>query len=325
MKKRLSIMLALLLLGSGCSHAAAQEIKIGVCIYNASDPFMISILQEIKAQAKGMADLAVMDGGNDQNLQNGQVKDLLDAGTDVLIVNPVDRIAAVYLIRMAMKTGTPLVFINREPLPEDMALYDAAYYVGTNAQETGSLCGKLLAEYFLSHPLADKNRDGIIQFVMLKGQPGHQDAEFRTAYSIKALQDAGFKVEKLAEDSAMWERSLGQEEMSTFLASYGDKIECVICNNDEMALGAIDALKAAGYFAKDKYMPVVGVDATQAALEALREGTLLGTVLNDATNQGRAALQLAVLLAKGIAVTKENYAYQMDENHYVWIPSQQIR
>lgn len=323
MRRPLALICALILFALPCRAAEALP-RVAFCLYNATDPFMQSILQAVRETAEGAADLTVVDGENDQNLQNQQVKSLLSAGMDALIVNPVDRTAAVYLIRMAMKAQTPVVFINREPLPEDMALYESAYYVGSNAQKTGQLCGELAADYFRAHPEADRNGDGAIQFVLLKGEPGHQDAEFRTTYSIKALQDAGFQVEKLAEDSARWERALAQEKMASFLSIYGDRIECVICNNDEMALGAIEALKAAGYFSEERTLPVVGVDGSEAAREALKHQTLLGTVLNDAENQGRAATRLALLLSRGERATCENYPYEMTGN-YVFIPSQQIK
>ena len=119
----------------------------------------------------------------------------------------------------------------------------------------------------------------------------------------------------------MWVRTLAQEKMSHIIASYGERIECVLSNNDEMALGAIEALKAAGYFTAGKYMPVVGVDATAPALEALKEGTLLGTVLNDAVNQGEAILLLAVAAVTGDFA---DYPFEIVNGHYVWIPYRMV-
>lgn len=155
---------------------------------------------------------------------------------------------------------------------------------------------------------------------MLKGEPGHQDAELRTKYSIQAVTDAGIQVEKLAEDTGMWDRVKGQEKMAAFLAANGDKIEAVFANNDDMALGAIEALKAAGYFKDNKYMPVVGVDATAPGVAALKDGTMLGTVLNDAKNQGKATFALSYVLAQGKTPDKENTGYEITDGKYVWVP-----
>jgi len=159
---------------------------------------------------------------------------------------------------------------------------------------------------------------------MLKGEPGHQDAELRTEFSIKVLTDSGIKIEKLAEDTAMWDRPKAQDKMSSFIAAYGDRIEAVFANNDDMALGAIEALKAAGYFKGGKFLPVVGVDATAPALQALEEGTLLGTVLNDAKNQGQATFNLAYDLAQGKVPTDASIGYKITNGKYVWVPYQKV-
>jgi methyl-galactoside transport system substrate-binding protein len=168
----------------------------------------------------------------------------------------------------------------------------------------------------------DKNGDGVLQYVMLKGEPGHQDAELRTEYSIKNLQDNGIKVQKLAEDTGMWDRVKGQEKMAAFIASQGDKIEAVFANNDDMALGAIEALKAAGYFKDGKFMPVVGVDATAPLSRLSKKATLLGPVLNDAVNQGVQPFMLSYDLARGITPPMLPSATRFTDGKYVLVPYQ---
>ena len=321
-KKLLCAALALLLLGA---PALAEELPaFGVCIYDGTDTFMASLRLHLETYAQGKARLTVYDSRNDQNLQNDQVEGMLEAGADVLIINPVDRLAAGYLIEKARKRQTPVLFVNKEPLLEDLLLYEHAFYVGADGAQSGRLSGEILAEYFLAHPEADKNGDGTVQYVLIKGEPGHQDAELRTQNALKPLQEAGFRVEKLQEDTGMWRRQLGQEKMAGFLLAWGDQIECVIANNDEMALGAINALKAAGYFSGGRFMPVVGVDAISQAIEALRQGSLLGTVFNDGEQQAMAAVDLAILLAKGEKITADTYAYPISGERFVWIPYQRI-
>ncbi|MNR08129.1 D-galactose-binding periplasmic protein precursor [compost metagenome] len=206
-----------------------------------------------------------------------------------------------------------------------MKEWNKIYYVGAKAEQSGAMAGELMADYYQSHPEADKNKDGMMQYVMLKGQPGHQDAEIRTKYSVKAVEETGIKVEKLAEDTAGWERNKGREKMEAFLATYGDRIEAVFSNNDEMALGAIEALKEWGYFKGNTYMPVVGVDATPDAVKAVEEGTLLGTVLNDAKNQGKALFNLAQVLANKQTPTKENIGgYELTDGKFIWTPYKKI-
>lgn len=158
----------------------------------------------------------------------------------------------------------------------------------------------------------------------MKGEPGHQDAELRTKFSINAVKDAGIPVEKLDEDTANWDRVQGQEKMSAFLASHGGQIEAVFANNDDMVLGAIDALKANGYFKENKRIPVVGVNATAPALKAMEDGTLVGTVLNDVVNQGKAIFALTCILASGQSPRKESLGFDIRDGKYIWVPYKKI-
>ncbi|MHA0855349.1 galactose ABC transporter substrate-binding protein [Paenibacillus sp. CMAA1364] len=329
MKKITPVLLAGALLGSmlaGCSNSAdgGKEPQIGVAIYKFDDTFMTGVRNSIKTNAEGKAKVDIVDSQNSQPTQNDKVDLFVTKKMNALLINPVDRTAAGVIIDKAKAADIPVVFLNREPLPDDMKKWDKVYYVGAKAEESGTMSGQLIADYWKANPDADKNKDGVLQYVMLKGEPGHQDAELRTKYSIEAIEAAGIKVEKVAEDTGMWDRVKGQEKMAAFLGAHGDKIEAVLGNNDDMALGAIEALKANGYFKGDKFMPVVGVDATAAAIEALEEGTMLGTVLNDANNQGKASVVLATLLANGETPTSENAGFEITDNQFVWIKYKKI-
>ncbi len=315
---------AVVLLVGAFAQAASKTITIGCAIYKFDDTFMSGVRSAIMAAAGNKAKVEIVDSQNSQPTQNDKVDLFITKRVNALAINPVDRTAAGVIIDKAKVANIPVVFLNREPLPEDMKKWNKVYYVGAKAEQSGIMEGQLIVDYWKSHPEADKNKDGVIQYVMLKGEPGHQDAELRTKYSIQAIENAGLKVQKLAEDTAMWDRVKGQEKMAAFLAAHGDKIEVVLANNDDMALGAIEALKASGYFKGGKYMPVVGVDATAPALKALEEGTLLGTVLNDAKNQGKATFNLANVLAQGKQPTKANIGYTISDGKYVWIDYKKI-
>jgi methyl-galactoside transport system substrate-binding protein len=304
--------------------AAAGNSTIGVAIYKFDDTFMTGVRNAIEAAANGVAKVDVVDSQNSQPTQNDKVDLFISKKYNAMAINPVDRTAAGVIIDKAKAANIPVVFFNREPLADDMKKWDKVYYVGAKAEQSGTMEGELLADYWKAHPEMDKNKDGVLQYIMLTGEPGHQDATLRTKFSVQAIEDAGIKVEKLAEDTAMWDRVKAQDKMATFLSAHGDKIEAVITNNDDMALGAIEALKAAGYFKDNKYMPVVGVDATAPALQALSDGTLLGTVLNDAKNQGGATLKLAAALAKGETPSKDNTGFDITDGKYVWVPYKKI-
>ena len=311
-KKLLCAALALLLLGA---PALAEELPaFGVCIYDGTDTFMASLRLHLETYAHGKARLTVYDSRNDQNLQNDQVEGMLEAGADVLIINPVDRLAAGYLIEKARKRQTPVLFVNKEPLLEDLLLYEHAFYVGADGAQSGRLSGEILAEYFLAHPEADKNGDGTVQYVLIKGEPGHQDALLRTEYSVKTLTQAGVATEKLANDTANWQRGQAAARMQLWLEEFGGQIEAVFANNDDMALGAIDACTEAG-LDKSSLPFIVGVDATPPAMEALREGTLEGTVRNDAVGLAESLISMAVSLSsegtppQGMEVTDGSYVW----------------
>lgn len=317
MNKVIPFAAAAAVLSAGIALAADLP-TIGCAIYKFDDTFMTGVRKAILKTAEGKAKVDMVDSQNSQATQSDKVDLFITKKVKALAINPVDRAAAGVIVQKAKAAGIPVVFFNREPFKDDLAKFDKAYYVGAIAEQSGTMEGKLATDYWKAHPEADRNHDGVLQYVMLKGEPGHQDAELRTKFSIKAVEDAGIKVQKLAEDTGMWDRVKGQEKMAAFLAAHKD-IEFVFANNDDMALGAIEALKAAGYFKGGKYMPVVGVDATAPALAALKDGTLLGTVLNDAKNQGAATANLARVLAKGEQPTRANVGYEVKDGKYVWI------
>ncbi|MDR0402861.1 MAG: galactose/glucose ABC transporter substrate-binding protein MglB [Treponema sp.] len=326
MKKALVIGLILIIAAgtvfAGPSGQTSGQPPIGVAIYKFDDTFMSYTRNAIETNAQGKAVISTVDSQNSQPTQNEQVDQFIARKMKSIAINPVDRTAAGTIIDKAKAANVPVVFFNREPFAEDMAKWDKVYYVGAKAEESGTMQGEIAVDYWKANASADKNRDGVIQYIMLKGEPGHQDAELRTEFSIKAVTGAGIRVELLAEDTAMWDRPRAVEKMDAFIARFGDRIEMVFCNNDDMALGVIESLRKAGYFSGGKYMPVLGVDATAPALQALSEGTLLGTVLNDAQNQGKATFDLAYALASG--ANPSSTSWKVTDSKYVWVPYQKV-
>ena len=308
----------------GDSSASADDVSIGTCIYKFDDTFMTSVRNNMQKEADKIgAGISIVDSQNKQPTQNEQVDGFITKGVTALAVNPVDRTAAGPLVEKAKSEDLPIVFINREPEADIMQGYDKAWYVGAKAEESGTMSGEIIAEYWNANPTADKNGDGVLQYVMITGEPGHQDATLRTEYSVKALKDAGIQVEELANDTAMWDKVKATDLTKALISSKGiDSIEAILCNNDDMALGAIEALKAEGYNTGDetKFIPVVGVDATAPALEAMANGSLLGTVLNDGENQGIATTRIAVAASQGKEITEETIGYPVTDEKYVWIP-----
>lgn len=316
-------MTAFLIVLSFAACSFAEGVKIGSCIYRFSDAFMLRFRDAMTAEcSKTGAEIVLADSQNDQTIQNAQVDEFIANGVNVLIINPVDRMASQGIIDKAKSANIPVVFINREPTPEMLASYEKAYYIGAKAEESGTEAGELIASYFKSHAEADKNHDGKLQFVMLRGENGHQDMILRSKYSVEALRNAGIEPVEVAGAIANWDKLQAMNIMNAFIMSIGpENIEAVIANNDEMALGAVEALKANDYNRgnPEMYIPVVGVDANASALDAMDRGEMLGTVLNDADGQGSAAVKLAVSLAEGKDVSKE-----VTDGKYIWVPYQKV-
>ena len=310
------------------SEAQASDVSIGVCIYKFDDTFMTSVRNQMQEEAdKEGVKLEVVDSQNKQAIQNEQVDTFITKGVSALVVNPVDRTAAESIMSKAQAKNIPIVFINREPEEDVMKSYDKTWYVGAKAEQSGTIEGQLIIDYFKNNKSADRNGDGTIQYVMIQGEPGHQDATLRTKYSIEAIEEAGMKTEKLAADTAYWDKAKATDLMNNIITAQGiDKIEAVLANNDDMALGAIEALKAHGYNKDDKtkFIPVVGVDATSPGLAAIKEGTMFGTAYNNGVDQGIAATKIATAAAQGKSITKDTIGYDVTDEKYVWIPYEKV-
>lgn len=293
---------------------------VGATIYKFDDNFMSYVRRSMEETAKGKINLMLNDSQNDQSKQIEQIDTLIAKGAKALAINLVDPKAAQTVIDKAKAKNIPVIFFNKEPDASVLASYDKAYYVGTNSAESGIIQGELIAKAWEANKdKYDKNKDGKIQYVLLKGEPGHPDAEARTKYSVETVKEKGIEVEELAMDTAMWDATKATEKMDAWISKFNDKIEFVICNNDAMALGAIASLEKAGYFNGDKFIPVVGVDAIPEALEMIEKGKMIGTVLNDPKNQGKATIELATNAANGKDVL-EGTEWKLDETKAVRVP-----
>ena len=319
MKKTFVVILALVLVltaFAGCKDSGTE--KIGATIYRFDDNFMSYVRQNMTNIAGEMEiALDIQDSQNDQAKQGEQVDLFLSQGVAALAINLVDPQAASTIIDKAKAEDIPVVFYNKEPSAADMQSYDKCWYVGTTSSESGIIQGEMIADAWKAHPEWDTNGDGIMQYVMLKGEPGHPDAEARTTYSMAAVEEAGIQIEELAIDTAMWDPTQANDKMTAWYSQFGEQIEFVVCNNDGMAIGAINALTAEGYFSDGKFMPVVGVDAIPEALDLIEAGKLVGTVLNDALNQAKATVELTANAAKGMADPTEGTDWVLDDGKAV--------
>ncbi len=294
-------------------------LRIGVSLYRGDDTFINNIRGELENCAKEYekehgvkVTLDIQDAKGSQNTQNNQVERFISLGCDVLCINPVDRTAASAMIEKVMTAEIPVVFFNRQPVEEDMDRWDQLYYVGVGARESAVLQGSIVVDRYREDPKSlDRNGDGVVSYVLLEGESSHQDSLIRTEWSIQTLKDGGVPIEKITGGIANWERSQASALMEQWLEQYPDTIELVVCNNDDMALGAIDAIERA----KASGISLVGIDATTPGLEAVRSGKLMGTVSSDKEQYAGAIFTIAAAAAQKEPVPEE---LSLEEGKYYW-------
>ena len=278
--------------------------KVGVCIYQFADNFMSLYRAEMEKylieQGFSADNIQIQDGANDQATQTSQIDAFIADGVDVLIINPVTPGSANVITDKAVEAGIPLVYINREPDATEEARWEEndwkVTYVGADARQSGTMQGEIIADLGLE--TVDLNGNGAIDYIMIEGDPENVDAQYRTEYSVKALVDAGFEVNEIDDQVGMWDQTKGNELVANSLAMNGDDIEVVFCNNDAMALGALQAIQSAGRTVGTDIF-LVGVDALAEALENVAAGTFTGTVFNDHFAQADGAADAAINYLNG--------------------------
>ncbi|MGL5436734.1 MAG: galactose ABC transporter substrate-binding protein [Lachnospiraceae bacterium] len=278
--------------------------KVGISIYKFDDNFMTLYRTELErylVEDLGFKkeNIIIHDGKGDQVEQTNQIQNFIASGVDVMILNLVQSSSAPQVTDMCVEAGIPVVYINREPdVAEEQRWADekiAATYVGAEARQSGTYQGEEIVE---TSNKGDINGDGKVSYIMVRGDSENVDAQYRTQHSVKALTDAGIEVEELLSQIGDWDQAKGQQIVQDALTRFGDKVEVVFCNNDAMALGALQAIEATGRTVnEDIYL--VGVDALTEAVQNVVDGKMTGTVFNNHFNQAQTAADMAANFLKG--------------------------
>ena len=270
-------------------------IKVGVLLYRFDDEYISLVkenLEEIQKKNEGKIEFTFYNGENDQLIQNKTINTLVqNKEVDLLLLNLVDTRSTKEAIDRIKEKNIPVVLFNREPVDINaIRSYNKAYFVGTDAKEAGVLQGKILIDLWRSKEVIDRNKDNILQYVMLMGERDNLEAIDRTKYSILTINNSGIKTQEIALRIANWNKDVAKNMMEPLILQYGNKIEAIIANNDAMAIGAIETLQKYGYNLGDKTktITVIGVDAIPRARELIREGIMTGTVLQDASAMAEA-------------------------------------
>jgi len=283
----------------GAADADLAGKKVGVCIYQFADNFMTLFRTELQKylvdQGFAESNITIVDGANDQATQSGQIDNFIADGVDVLIINLVNSSSASTVTDKVVAAGIPLVYINREPDADEQKRWTDnnwdVCYVGCDARQSGTYQGEIIGDLGLEK--IDFNGNGKIDYIMIEGDPENIDAAYRTEYSVKALTDAGFEVNCLDDQVGMWDQVKAAELVANSLSRYGNDVEVVFCNNDAMALGALQSIRSAGRtVGKDIYL--VGVDALVEVVQYVISGEITGTVFNNHISQADSSADAAI-------------------------------
>ena len=347
MKKTLAIILAVVMMVSllaGCGDKpapnpdpAGSSLDVAVFYYDFSDVYISSVRNSMNSQLDALGvKYNNYDGAGNQSQQTDQINTAIANGANLLIVNIVETSspdAAQNAVEAARTAGIPIIFFNREVSNEVVNSYEKCAFVGTDAPEAGHMQGKNIVKLLLeNYDTVDLNGDGVISYVMFKGQEGNAEAEARTQFGVEdanAVLTAAGKPELvyynasatdkyLVDQGGKWSAQAANDYMSSILSEYsetnGNMVELIICNNDGMAEGAVSALKGAGYNTGDgKTIPVFGVDATDSAKQLINEGKMTGTIKQDAEGMASTIVNLVSSVKNGGNLMDNTSSFNVDE------------
>lgn len=299
------------------AEAPAEAGSVAVFYYTYGDTYISSVRSALDAALDG-AGVAYQDydSNNSQTTQTEQIDTAIAQGAKVLVVNQVDTGSddtTKNIIEKAQAADIPVIFFNRSVSEEVVTAYDKAVFVGTDYEMAGHMQGEMIGNYLVeNYDTVDLNGDGVISYVMFKGQEGNAEADARTQYGVEdanavltaagkeelSFYDSSNSNKYLVDQAGAWSAAAATEYLQTAMSQYSEAnnnmIELVIANNDEMAIGSVTALQNAGYNKEGAtVIPVFGVDATDAAKDAIAAGSMIGTIKQDAEGMANTIAQIA--------------------------------
>ena len=299
--------------GSTGSAAAASGGEKITLIMSQRDEFLSSLEAGAKnAAAELGVNLVTQDANQDESKQIQYVQAAAADGQKAVIVNPINPSACQSIIDAA--GDMKVVFVNR--VPDDTSiLNENAVYVGSDEHTSGKFQGDFLAKYFKDKGQTD------IKYILLKGIEGQTSTTLRTESVLKALADNGINATETYAKSCLYDRTEALNQMGNILADSSKEFDCIICNNDAMALGAIEACTQAN---RTIDFPIVGIDATADGRQAIKDGTLAMSVFQDPNGQGGGAVAAALNLINGAALN-EGTNFDVDETGFIlWVPFEEV-
>lgn len=310
---------------SQSASSTSASASAGVIWYNFADTFIANARQCLNnvAAADGTITISDADSQNDIATQDNNLNNFMTQGPKYIVLNNINNAEADTIAANLQDAGFVAIFANTTP-PSDAAFEQNAdlWYVSSVSTQSGENMGNAIVDYFNNHEDWDRNGNGKVDFILLQGMQTFSDTINRSSYSLAAIEAAGFELgsciggddvtgvqpgDSINGVICNFSRSEAQQNVEALLANFGDDIDCILADNDDEALGAIAALQAHGYFTDESNtIPVVGVDATAAGCEAITNGTLLETSLNNPVKLAKSIYKLMYLLENGEEVTTES-------------------
>jgi len=264
---------------------------IGITVYDYSNVYTSYIRRGIYNYStdNNLAEFHSVDAQNDPVRQLEQIDTFIAMGVDGLIVMPVDIGATGVMVERAQEADIPIIFVNRTPPTEVLNMWDKVIYVGLPLESSGEMQAEMIVEHWNSGRIVDRNGDGVMQFVTVMGDLGHPDAEARVRGNQRVLEASGIQFEELDRQIANWNTTRARDITEIWLGRWADDIDLVISNNDAMALGVIEAIRAQGLD-----IPVVGINALPEVHQMIIDGEYFGSVLSDPWKQAQASVDLVL-------------------------------
>lgn len=297
-----------------------NPIKVVVFLNAFNDQFISNVkknLEDIQKENENKVQFTFFDGKGNQVVQNENIDQSLNKDFDLFVLNPVstnlDTIEGI--LNKIQQKNIPLIlyYAQTTPIVNFLKSYPNSVIIDTDINQSGILQGKILADTWNANKEAlDKNKDNIMQYIMLKGPANSPETIARTKYSVQTINELGIKTQELSSVTCNWEEDCAENTLQSILLSLGNKIEAIIANNDAMAIGAIKSLQKYGYNKGDnsKYIQVVGVDALPEAKELIKQGAMTGTVIQDSNDHANAIYTIGMnLVSDASPLNGTNYKF----------------
>lgn len=324
-RKSVLLVLAVLLVGAlallascGGGGGGGKKKTVSVVWSNYSDTFLSNVRREMGRlfNTQGKFNYQEMDSNSDIPTEQNNINTFLARGSNYFALSSSNTNGAAQVVEQLENAKQTVTYINMDPMTPEMWANSKTWVIVSRADESGSIMAEHLIKYWKENqPGVDRNGNGMLDYLMLYGAMAHIDTRLRSEYSVQTLKDEGVPINSVQDGViAEYNRATAQNMVQAIIAAKPGDVEAVIACNDDMALGAIEALKGAGFFVGDppnltNIIPVVGVDATMVGQEAVKNGYLLGTSLWNPFLLARTTYRWVNLMDEGLPITDDSIGF----------------